>query len=273
LGFEGAVVVVVEDGSLDENSDEEPVRPRILPQLLALAAAEPKWLCTTADLNDLKPSDLVALGVRREPTVSVLKGMNKYKLVDEERFLAPGSVSEFLQNVKGGKVRPVYKSAMPPDYDGVNEYGLTELVGDTFMQIALNASQDVFVTFYAPWCGHCKAMAHAWDQLAKEVHRLGWRKHGVVIARMDATENECEEDVKETGFPKLVLYPAVRMDKKFKAKCVYKGSRELDLMLDFLRDNARRLKGVEDEDVPKKSFSMVQRELEKIKRKHHNSDL
>merc|ERR1712137_286562 len=100
------------------------------------------------------------------------------------------------------------------------EDGVLVLTGNTFEKHVLDAKKDVFVEFYAPWCGHCKKLEPEWKSLAKTVEQSG--KKGVVIAKMDATENECEEEV--DGFPKLVLYPAVKADKKMRSKHVYSGA-------------------------------------------------
>ena len=34
-----------------------------------------------------------------------------------------------------------------------------------FKQEVLQSGKNAFVKFYAPWCGHCKAAAPAWNEL------------------------------------------------------------------------------------------------------------
>merc|ERR1712105_530428 len=59
-----------------------------------------------------------------------------------------------------------------------------------------------FVKFYAPWCGHCKAMAKDWEQLAQ-------KQEDVKIAEMDCTQESVKEichGENADAFPTIFLY-------------------------------------------------------------------
>merc|ERR1712146_190729 len=83
----------------------------------------------------------------------------------------------------------------------------------------VNNDKDVFVMFFAPWCGHCKRLQPTW-------HELGVKFQGVpttTIAQFDATANE-HEAVDIQGFPTIKLWPG--KDKKNPVD--FDGSRDLD---------------------------------------------
>lgn len=46
---------------------------------------------------------------------------------------------------------------------------LQVVVGKNFDEIVNDDSKDVLLEFYAPWCGHCKALAPKYDELGEKV--------------------------------------------------------------------------------------------------------
>tara|TARA_B100000683_G_scaffold62429_1_gene60806 strand:- start:369 stop:1016 length:648 start_codon:yes stop_codon:yes gene_type:complete len=100
-----------------------------------------------------------------------------------------------------------------------------ELTPDTWNE--QTAGKTVFVKFFAPWCGHCKAMKPAWDSLMQEYES----SETILIADVDcigAGKPLCEANGVQ-GFP-TVKYgdPSALED--------YKGARDLDSLKVFAGD-------------------------------------
>ncbi|KAH8298590.1 hypothetical protein KR018_002356 [Drosophila ironensis] len=100
-----------------------------------------------------------------------------------------------------------------------------DLSPETF-DAALEAG-NVFVKFFAPWCGHCKRLQPLWEQLA-EIMNVDDPK--VTIAKVDCTKHQslCAAH-QVTGYPTLRLF---KQGEKESVK--FKGTRDMPAITDFI---------------------------------------
>ncbi len=133
---------------------------------------------------------------------------------------------------------PHYKSdRVPKD----NTKPLKVVVGTTHKSLVIDSDDDVFIKYFAPWCGHCQEMAPLWEELADELKDVA----GLVIADMDATNNEVE-GMDFEGFPTLKLYQKGSKT----APIEFDGDRTIEELKKYLLENSqayqRYLKNKED---------------------------
>jgi protein disulfide-isomerase A1 len=86
------------------------------------------------------------------------------------------------------------------------------------------------IEFYAPWCGHCKALAPKYDELGELFKPFSDK---VTIAKVDATLNDVPDDIQ--GFPTIKLYVAGKKD----APVNYSGGRTVEDLAQFVKDNGK----------------------------------
>jgi protein disulfide-isomerase A1 len=135
-------------------------------------------------------------------------------------------IGKFVTAVKDGSLKPKYKSAAAPE----TQENVVVVVGTEFEKLVQDPTKDVLVKFYAPWCGHCKALAPIWEELGEAYKDNA----NIVIAKFDATENEAE-GVNIEGYPTLKWYP-----KGNKEGETYEGDRELADFKKFIDENAAK---------------------------------
>merc|ERR1711968_410856 len=92
----------------------------------------------------------------------------------------------WVADLLAGKVSANLKSEEPP---AENSGPVKVIVGKTFKSDVVDSGKDVMMEFYAPWCGHYKALEPEYNKLGEEFKDVS----SVVIAKMDATANEIEE--------------------------------------------------------------------------------
>jgi protein disulfide isomerase len=166
------------------------------------------------------------------PGVAVEKD-GKYFMYDVQGAPAEAAtLSTLVSGVIAGTIKPTVKSAEPPA-SNPDEEGVWVLTAKTFEDEVLNSGKDVFVEFYAPWCGHCKSLAPEYAKLAQTVRGVSTLR----IAKFDATENDAIEGFEVTGYPTLFLVQAEKNGGRGTIM-PYVGGRTKDEIFDFILDHA-----------------------------------
>lgn len=168
------------------------------------------------------------VGVKSEDLPSVRIADTR---VDLKKYIMQGeitveNINKFVDDWDEGKLKPHLKSQEIPKTQDKPVY---TIVGKSFEDVVINSDKDVLVKFYAPWCGHCKALAPVYEELAKKLAH----NEKLLIAEIDATENEVEQ-VHITGFPTIKFWPAGKKDKPVD----FNGERKVEGFEKFLQEHA-----------------------------------
>jgi protein disulfide-isomerase A1 len=172
-------------------------------------------------------AEFVGVDASKAPTLRLLspgEEMRKFVYSGDLEKLTVDAVKTFIEDFKADKLNAHLKSEVEPTEQGP----LTVLVGTSFNRVVMDTTKDVLVKFYAPWCGHCKTMAPAWEELANQVADIP----DLVIAKLDATANEVA-GLQIQGFPTIKFYP-----KDNKNGMAYEGDRDLKSFQNYLSEHS-----------------------------------
>ncbi|KAL5467532.1 hypothetical protein EMCRGX_G031776 [Ephydatia muelleri] len=107
--------------------------------------------------------------------------------------------------------------------------GVIQLDNSNFDQF-VNGDKAAFVEFYAPWCGHCKHLAPAYEEVGKAFDNVA----DVIIAKVDAdAEKELGSRFGVQGFPTLKFFPKGSKDPED-----YNGGRAAEDIIQFINSKS-----------------------------------
>jgi len=168
------------------------------------------------------------LEVGKFPAFAIQKTDKNQKFpYDQTKAITETEIGAFIEDFVAGNVDPSVKSEpIPESQDGP----VAVVVAKNYDDIVINNDKDVLVEFYAPWCGHCKALAPKYEELgalygSPELSKL------VTIAKVDATANDVPDEIQ--GFPTIKLFPAGKKD----SPVDYSGARTVEDLAAFIKEN------------------------------------
>ncbi|XP_021772615.1 protein disulfide-isomerase-like [Chenopodium quinoa] len=233
---------------------------------------------------DLKSENAAALKSRFNDIAVLLKGDNKYFLLGDleaskdllkhykldeslaplifihkteaEKYLKtnvePDQLAPWFKKFLDGKLEPFLRSQPIPEE---NNEPVKVVVLHSLQDMVFNSGKDVFLEFYAPWCGHCKNLAPTLDEIAVSYEK----DPNILIAKFDASANDVPSDTfKVEGFPTMFFIT------KNKEIIEYSGSRKKEDIIEFIEKHRSDEKKSEPEikNEPEKASNNIDETVE-----------
>jgi protein disulfide-isomerase A1 len=167
---------------------------------------------------------------------------------DQDNKITEKEIGTFVQDFLDGKVDPSIKSEpIPESQDGP----VSVVVAKNYKDLVIDNDKDVLLEYYAPWCGHCKALAPKYEELGQLYASDEFSKL-VTIAKVDATANDVPDEIQ--GFPTIKLFPAGKKD----SPVDYSGSRTVEDLVQFIKENGSHKVAAIYEEVKEKVEEVVE---------------
>jgi protein disulfide-isomerase A1 len=179
---------------------------------------------------------------------------------DQDTKITKDAIEKFVDDFVAGKVEPSIKSEPIPES---NDGPVKVVVAKNYNDIVLDDAKDVLIEFYAPWCGHCKALAPKYEELGA-LYAKSEFKDKIVIAKVDATANDVPDEIQ--GFPTIKLYPAGGKTEPV----TYSGSRTVEDLIKFIAENGKYKASVTEEKEAETPVAPAATATDEAKKEEHD---
>ena len=174
----------------------------------------------------------LSLPSRNDVGVGIREGTSFFKMSDP---FGIENLNKFIKAYKAGEITPKIKEGPAGteadiDEDDGTPSAVVTLNDANFDEVVTHSPNDVMIEFYAPWCGHCKALAPKYKQAASMLENVDT----VTVAAFDATAFDIPSDYEVQGYPTLMFVKG--NDKKNPIN--YDGDREAQAIVDFIQEHA-----------------------------------
>lgn len=132
--------------------------------------------------------------------------LNTNRQQGSQSGVTPDEVDSHIERFLAGELQPTIKSQPVPK---IQTGPVVEVVGLSYDDVVLDPRKDVLVEFYTPWCGPCRALLPAYEQLATAYAADDKARDLVTVAKVECDGNDVP-DTDILGYPWFKLYPAGR---------------------------------------------------------------
>merc|ERR550534_841763 len=156
----------------------------------------------------------------------------------EDTSVTEENLRKFVTAYLEGDIdREFFTEPLPADWDAKAAKYLTAV---NFRAQVVEGRKPSLVMWYAPWCGHCKNMMTAWDE-------MGEKFGDYLVGKIDATVNEVP------GFPAVHSFPTIKLYRTDGTEAEYNGERTVEGLTKFLKtDGVYGMAAPDHDDEPPK---------------------
>jgi len=209
--------------------------------------AKPEYEKAAADFSDDPKVEFAAVDCTKDNSVCSafdVSGFPTFKYFhyfnkEQKPYDGGRTHKDFVNFMESDPLSPFAGQPPPPPSPEEQWVGLEgsifikHLTGDEFDHY-MRFKETVLVMFYAPWCGHCKAMKADYARAAQQLTEEGVSH---VLGAVDATvETELGKRFEIRGYPTIKLFSKGQVVED------YKGGRKKDDIVKYIRQKAGQRK-------------------------------